>query len=96
MRKQLIEEINALNIKNMPKVSKLYALKGSFVNLEYTLQSGQKIKFWNDNEIYLGTQLKKENYDRCFGITASEKYVLVCEYSKNGENPEIIVFKSRF
>lgn len=79
MRKQLIQEINALNVKNIPKVTKLYAIKSFFVNLEYTLQSCLKIKFWNYNEIYLGAQLEKENIDTCFGITASEKYLLVCE-----------------
>ena len=34
----------------MEEVKNLNALKGSFVNLEYLLPSGQAIKFWDDNK----------------------------------------------
>lgn len=45
LKAQLIEEFNALGIEDMEEVKNLNALKGSFVNLEYTLASGQTIKF---------------------------------------------------
>ncbi|HOD93933.1 MAG TPA: hypothetical protein PL054_08675 [Clostridia bacterium] len=41
----------------MGKVTRLNTLKGSFVNLEYTLPSGQAVKLLDDNKIYIG--LKK-------------------------------------
>lgn len=95
MKAKLIEEFNALNIDDMEEVTELYALRGSFVNLEYDLPGTQKIKFWDDDRIYLGNQLCKKGSDRCYGLTADENYLLVCEYGENGSDPEIIVYKKR-
>ena len=41
---QLINEINNLHIDGLPRVDKLNALVGKYVNLEYTLPNGQKVK----------------------------------------------------
>ena len=41
-KKQLIQEINDLHIPGLPKVLKLNALAGSYVNLAYPLPSGGK------------------------------------------------------
>lgn len=96
IKKQLINEINALGIKNMPEVTELYSLKGSFVNLEFPLPGGNTVKFWDDDKIYLGCQLEKTSpSDKCFGICADENFILVCEYGENGINPEIVLFKRR-
>lgn len=46
-RKKLINEINELNVDGMPKVEKLNALVGKYVNLEYQLPNGQVAKFLN-------------------------------------------------
>ncbi len=70
LKKQLIKEFNALQIDDMEEVKHLNALKGSFVNLEYTLPGGQVIKFWDDNKIYLGNQICKNNSRRFYGLTA--------------------------
>ena len=43
-KKQLINEINTLHIDGLPRVNKLNALVGKYVNLEYTLPNGQKVK----------------------------------------------------
>ena len=59
-KRQLIEEINALHIEGLPRVEKLNALFGNFVNLEYPLPSGIKAKFLNDQTTYLGNQLESE------------------------------------
>ena len=45
-RKKLINEINELNVDGMPKVEKLNALVGKYVNLEYRLPNGQAAKFF--------------------------------------------------
>ena len=42
----LIDEINALNVDGMPKLAKLNALVGKYVNLEYRLPNGNTVKFW--------------------------------------------------
>jgi hypothetical protein len=91
----LIGEFNKLGIADMDEVTGLNALKGSFINLEYTLASGQKVKLLDDNKIYLGNQLGKAGSDRCYGIAADEKCLLVCEYGEAGVDAEIVVFKRR-
>ena len=95
-KKQLIDEINALNIEGMPKLDKLNALVGSFVNLEYPLPSGVKAKFLNDNTTYLGSQLESEfGGDRCFGVLANMDFILICTYEAEGKNPELVLYKKR-
>lgn len=37
----------------------------------------------------------QKNSSRCYGLTADENYLLVCEYGDNGANPEIVIFKKR-
>ena len=95
-KKQLIDEINALNIEGMPKVEKLNALVGGYINLEYILPNGKTVKFLDDSATYLGNQLECEfGGDRCFGIAANMDFILVCIYEENGENPELVVYKKR-
>ena len=93
-KKQLIEEINNLNIEGMPKLESLSALVGAYVNLEYHLPSGMKAKFLDDNVTYLGNQLEIDN-NRCFGIVANAEIILICTYGVEGANPELILFKRR-
>lgn len=95
LKERLMDEFNALDIPGMPPVTDLYALVGSFVNLEYTLPGGQRIKLWNDKRVYLGNQLPKPGTDRCYGLTADENWLLVCEYGENGADPEIVVYRKR-
>jgi hypothetical protein len=95
-KKQLIDELNALNIDGMPKVESLNALVGSYVNLEYTMPSGKSIRLLDDHATYLGTQLECEfGGNRCFGIVCNMDFLLVCTYGENGENPELIIYKKR-
>ena len=96
LKKQLIEEINALGIEGMPKVEKLNALVGRYVNLAYRLPNGSTVKFLDDETTYLGNQLACTfGGDRCFGVLANMDFILVCTYEANGENPELIVYKKR-
>ena len=44
-KKQLIDEINSLNIPGMPKIDKLHELNGFFVNLSYPMPNGKFVKF---------------------------------------------------
>lgn len=93
LREKLIGVCNALCIEGMPPVTELFSLKGSFVNMEYPLSGGQIVKLLDDNKIYLGTQLRKMESERCYGIAADEKYLLICEYGEGGVDPEIVLFK---
>ena len=95
-KKQLIDEINGLDIEGMPGVDNLNALVGKYVNLEYPLPGGEKVKFLDDQTTYLGNQLESEIKDGLFfGILANMDFLLVCTYEKDGENPELILYKKR-
>ncbi len=95
-KEQLIGEINALGIEGMPKVEKLNALVGSYVNLAYPLPSGASVKFLNDNTTYLGTQLEPLfGGERCFGVLANMDFILICTYGEGGAAPELVLYKKR-
>ena len=95
-KKQLINEINDLHVEGMPKLTSLNALVGKFVNLEYPMPGGRKMKFLDDNVTYLGNQLECEfGGDRCFGVVACMDFILVCTYEAEGANPELVIYKKR-
>ena len=100
-KEKLIDEINALKVEGLPKVSELFALNGAYVNLEYPLPNGNSAKFLDDRAIYLGNQLECEfsredpEDERCFGIVADADFILICTYGANGADPQIVVYKKR-
>lgn len=95
-KKKLIDEINDLHIEGMPRLEKLSALVGSYVNLEYRLPSGMKAKFLNDQTTYLGYQLESEfGGERCFGVLANMDFILICTYGKDRADPELVLYKKR-
>ena len=95
-KKQLVDEINALHIEGMPKVEKLHALVGGYINLEYRLPNGTLAKFLDDGATYLGTQLECGSGEkRHFGIAANMDLILVCTYEEHGEAPELVIYKKR-
>ena len=92
----LIEEINALNVVGMPKLTKLNALVGKYVNLEYPLPNGKRVKLLDDQTTYLGNQLECEfGGDRYFGIVANTDFILISTYEENVKNPELVLYKKR-
>ena len=95
-KEQLIKEINDLHIEGLPKVEKLNALVGSYVNLGYPLPNGKTVKFLNDQITYLGNQLESEfGGDRCFGVLANMDLIMISTYGPEGETPELVLYKKR-
>lgn len=96
LKEQLIEEINGLHIKGMPKVEKINALVGSYVNLPYRLPSGVSVKFLDDQTTYMGCQLEAESgQGKYLGVLANEDIIIVSTYEEDGENPELLLYKKR-
>jgi len=93
IKHQLIDEVNALGIKDMPHIDNLFVLQGSFVNMEYVI-NGNKVKLLDDNATYWGNQVEKGD-GRCFGIACDEHHILVSEYGKDGADAEIVTLKRR-
>ena len=95
-KKQLIDEINGLHIPGMPKLERLNALVGAYVNLAYPLPSGIRVKFLEDGATYLGSQLEStDDLGRCFGVLANRDFILICTYGAEGADPELLLFKKR-
>lgn len=93
----LLDEINALNIDSMEKVTELFPLVGKFVNLEYPTDGGA-VKLLKDDEVYLGAQVKNlsdSSGKSCYGVIARESFILVCTYGENAADPELILYKRR-
>ena len=38
---------------------------------------------------------KDDGGDRCFGILADMDFIIICTYEKDGENPELLIYKKR-
>ncbi len=95
-KQRLIGEINELHIEGMPRLEKLNALVGSYVNLAYPLPNGTCVKFLDDGTTYLGNQLESESGDgRCFGVLANMDFILICTYGADGTDPELVLYKKR-
>jgi len=90
----VIEEFNALGIEGL-QIQDLHLLNGFFINLEYSLPSGQSVKLLADNNVYWGNQIEIPGCDRCYGIVADDTHLLVCQYGCNGADPEILLYKKR-
>ena len=95
LKQKYIDEVNALNIPDMPVIDNLFVLQGSFISLEYKL-NGNSFFVLDKDKSYWGTQVEKLNSNgRCYGIACDEKYILVSEYGKDGADAEIVVLKRR-
>ena len=85
-KNKLLGEINGLlNGEGLPLVDRLNELSGAIVNLEYPIPSGGTVKLLDDKNIYLGTQIE----------FADMGFILVCSYSVDGSQPEIVIYKRR-
>ncbi len=94
-KNELLKEIKALDFDFVKEIRELYPLKGMFVNLEYELNNGTKVKLLKDNNIYLGTQIPKNDNSGYFGIIADNDYILISEYDNDFQNAKIIIYKER-
>ena len=96
LKKQLLDELNALDIPGLPRVERLYALLGRDVNLSYPLPGGGTARFLRDETTYLGNQLPSETEKgRYFGVLADRGFLLVCTYGEGGKDPRLLLYKTR-
>ena len=95
-QKGLLSEINTLlKAEGIPEAEALYELPGSFVNLEYPIPGGQTVKLLDDKKIYLGSQIEFADMGVCYGVVADTGFILICSYSVNGSEPELLLYKRR-
>jgi len=90
-KKVLLKEINELLEQNsFPKIEKLYELSGKTVNVKYTLPNGEKVKFLDDANVYLGSQTELFDTGIKLGVVADTTFILVSAYGERGANPELL------
>ena len=95
-KQALLREVNELlQARGLPEAAALTELPGFFVNLAYPLPGGKKVKFLEDKNVYLGTQVELAGEERCVGVTADERFILLCSYGANGADPELLAYKMR-
>ncbi|MBO4689420.1 MAG: hypothetical protein J5621_00950 [Paludibacteraceae bacterium] len=92
---QLIDEVNALSITDLPKIDNLSMLQGSYINEEFCI-NGNTIKLLDDIAFYWGTHIQNPTIpDRRFGIACCEQYILVYEYGRGSTNANLVLLKNR-
>ncbi len=92
----LLAEVNALLKANgIPAAKQLNELAGSFVNLPYPLPNGRAVQMLDDRKVYLGTQIEFADLGICYGVAADTDFILICSYSVDGSEPELIVYQKR-
>lgn len=93
---KLAQELNELQIDGMPQVKDLRMLPGRPVNFAYRLPCGENVRFLDDDAVYPGARLDcLFGGDRCFTVLADLDFLLVCTHEKNGEAPELVIYKKR-
>ena len=95
-KKQLLAEVNRiLKANDIPEADALYELPGASVNLAYPLPGGRAVKFLDDSKVYLGCQIEFADVGVCYGVVADTTFILLCAYSVDGSEPELIAYQRR-
>lgn len=95
-KEQLREEVNALLAsRGIGQVECLYELLGFYVNLAYTLPSGEQVKLLSDQNVYLGAQIEFADQGLCYGVVADAGFILLCSYGKDGSESELLLYQKR-
>ena len=93
-KEEIKDEINGLlRSLNYPQTDTLFELNGRFVNLEYVLPNGEKTRFLDDRNIYLGSQIRRG--DLSCGVISDGSFILICTYKGFGEEAKLVLYRSR-
>lgn len=93
MQEKILAEIKKLGIKEFEQFKSLNLLDGSYLNLEIELPNGAKAKLLDDNKKYYANQIDIAGSDKCYGVAADEKFIVVYKYGCEGRDAEIIMLK---
>ena len=95
-KQKLLSEVNALlAAEGLGTVGGLVELVGQYVNLPYVLPSGEKAKLLDDKNVYLGALIEMADVGLSCGVVADETFILICSYGRDGQEPELIVYRRR-
>ena len=95
-KESLLREVNELlRANDLPELGGLCELPGSFINMEYTLPGGERVKFLDDTKVYLAGQTEISDTGLCCGVAADTGFILVCSYGEGGKDAELLAFRKR-
>lgn len=90
----IAKEVNALQIEGLT-VGDMNLLLGGYVNLEYLLPNGKRVKLLDDKRVYWTDQIERQDCEGYYGVVADDRILVVSTYGCEGEEPEILVYKKR-
>lgn len=93
MKEKILAEIKALGIKEFESLTSLNLLDGSYLNLEVELPNGIKAKLLDDNKKYYANQADIAGSDKCYGVAADERFIVVYRYGCEGKDAELVQIK---
>ncbi|MBE5778995.1 MAG: hypothetical protein E7331_06665 [Clostridiales bacterium] len=95
-RKQLANEINALEIPGVPEVDILEEMQGSDIPREYALCCGEKYSLLRKDGEYFGARVTG-GFDGMsqYLLLAGMDFLLVAELGPAGTLPELMLWKRR-
>ena len=86
MKSAVIAEINALGIKDL-HVDGLNLLNGAYVNLEYTLSNGQKLKLLEDGRVYFANQVEDPTPSAATALPPTTRFCLYANTAATAATP---------
>ena len=90
---RLKDEINGLmKAEGLPTVDGTFELQGKTVNLQYAFKNGEKVKFLNDSDVYIGGMVAYNN--AFYGVVTDGNVIIISKFG-DGENAELLVYKKR-
>ena len=95
LKEELLAAFRGSGIPELTGLADLNAVKGSFINLAYTLPNGETVKLLDDEKIYLGNQVPQKVPGRYYGLAADERGLLICEYGEHGDDAAVVFYKKR-
>ena len=94
MQEKILIEIGKIGIQEFEQLKSLNLLDGSYLNLEIELPNGVKAKLLDDNKKYYANQIDIAGSDKCYGVAADEKFIVVYKYGCEGKDAELIMIKN--
>lgn len=88
---ELLKKMNAfLRENDLPETQVLFELTGFLINMAYQLPNGEQVRFLDDRNVYLGTQIEHEG--RFYGVITDGCFILLSRYGADGSDPELIAY----
>lgn len=94
-RRALVRINKIMDDERLPFIEELSEYEGAFVNIEYTLPNGKKIKLLDDNDMYLAAQVENPELEICYGVVIDAGCIIIGSYDYEGSNAKLLLYRQR-